>query len=85
MKVRDFNFKNQSHNRQTKVVVISKNDLIKVGTVLTVGDADEFMKDAMDDLVPYKIGSTDKQNKKRWDFIDEYRKKIIKSLELKNQ
>lgn len=84
MKVRDFNFKNQSHNRQTKVAVIFENDLIKVGTVLTVADADQFMKDALEELAPFKFGATKKEEKQRYDFIDEYRKKVIHSLELKN-
>ena len=85
MKVRDFNFKNQSHNRQTKVAVIYENDLLKVGTVMTVADADEYMTNELEGLAPFKLGATDKENKQRWKFITEYRKKIINSLELKNQ
>ena len=84
MKVRDFNFKNQSHNRQTKVAVIFENDLLKVGSVMTVADADQFMIKALEDLIPYKLSATDNENKHRWKFITEYRKKIINSLELKN-
>lgn len=84
MKVRDFNFKNQSHNRQTKVAVIFENDLLKVGSVMTVADADEYMIKALEDLIPFKLSATDTENKHRWKFITEYRKKIIHSLELKN-
>lgn len=85
MKVRDFNFKNQSGNRQTKVAVIFENDLLKVGSVMTVADADERMIREIESIAPFKLGATEKENKRRWDFIDEYRKKIINSLELKNQ
>ena len=66
------------------VLVIFENDLIKVGTVLTVGDADQFMKDELENLVPFKFPATRKEEKQRFDFIKDYRKKIIHSMELKN-
>jgi len=43
------------------------------------------MTNELEGLAPFKLGATDKENKQRWKFITEYRKKIINSLELKNQ
>jgi hypothetical protein len=85
MKVREFNLLNQSGKRQTKVKVVFENDLFKVGSVMTIKEIDEYMSERISEMIPFNSRNTKAEAKKRWDFIDGYKKKIINSLELKNK
>jgi len=85
MKVKEFNLLNQSGKRQTKVRVVYENDLFKVGKVFTVKEIHEYMSERLDEMIPNNPQNTKIESKKRYDFIDSYKKKIINSLEMKNR
>lgn len=85
MKVKEFNLLNQSGKRQTKVRVVYENDLFKVGSIMTIKETDEFMSDRLSEISPNNPQNTKIESKKRYTFIDSYKKKVINSLEMKNR
>jgi len=85
MKVKEFNLLNQSGKRQTKVRVVYENDLFKVGKIFTVKEIHEYMSERISEMTPFNPKPTKIESKKRYAFIDGYKKKIINSLEMKNR
>jgi hypothetical protein len=81
MKVKEFNL--LLMKRQTKVRVVYENDLFKVGEILTVKDIDKYMSESIAEIMPNNPKNTKIESKRRFTFIDGYKKKIINSLEKK--
>jgi len=80
MKLFDFNMLISNHKGNTKVVVETENDLLLLNSVLTVRQVREMIDEQIRAVCPF--GS--QNEKKRGKFIDEYEKKVIGALELKN-
>lgn len=85
MKVRTFNLLLSNHKGQTKVIVKTENDLFKIGSVWTANELNLTMLEKLDDLNPYPLNTTLKKRDYYYQFREEFKEKIIKSLELKNK